>query len=109
LASSLVLSLAVAAGVQAAAREPEAADNPALAQLKQALAATEAKEGRTSPYLLPLIEEIARFRLRQGEFAEAAALRRRALDIALARFGSDSPSAAEAMVALALVGIDRRR
>ena len=109
LASSLVLSLAVAAGVQAAAREPEAADNPALAQLKQALAATEAKEGRTSPYLLPLIEEIARFRLRQGEFAEAAALRRRALDIAIARFGCDSPSAAEAMVALALVGIDRRR
>src|SRR5262249_34240229 len=109
LASSLVLSLAVAAGGQTAAREPEAADNPARAQLKQALAATEAKEGRTSPYLLPLIEEIARFRLRQGEFAEAAALRRRALDIAIARFGCDSPSAAEAMVALALVGIDRRR
>jgi tetratricopeptide (TPR) repeat protein len=58
---------------------------------------------------LPLIEEIARFRLRQGALAEAAELRRRALDIAIARFGCESASAAEAMVALALVAIDRRR
>lgn len=80
-----------------------------LTKLMRALTATEAKEGATSPYLLPLIEELARLRLRGGDFDEAAILRRRALRIAIARFGCDAPSAAEAMVALALVEIDRRR
>src|SRR5204862_1505672 len=106
----LVLSLILGAAVCASAvNQPGAAESSELARLAEALAATEAKEGPTSPYLLPLIEEIARFRLRQGDLAEAAALRRRALDIAVARFGCDSASAAEAMVALALVAIDRRR
>jgi len=106
----LVLSLILGAAVSASAvSEPGAAESSELARLAEALAATEAKEGPTSPYLLPLIEEIARFRLREGHLAEAAALRRRALDIAVARFGCDSASAAEAMVALALVAIDRRR
>ena len=106
----LVLSLILGAAVCASAvSEPGAAESSELARLAEALAATETKEGPTSPYLLPLIEEIARFRLRQGDLAEAAALRRRALDIAIARFGCDSASAAEAMVALALVAIDRRR
>jgi len=104
---SLALSLAlnVTAG-SAAAGEPDSAE---LGRLARALAETEAKEGANSPYLLPMIEEIARFRLRQGEFGETAELRRRALDIAIARFGCDSASAAEAMVALAMVHIDRRR
>lgn len=104
--ASLMLWLVLGA---AAASEPSATEHSELTRLAEALAATEAKEGPTSPYLLPLIEEIARFRLRQGDLAEAGELRRRALDIAIARFGSDSASAAEAMVLLALVAIDRRR
>src|SRR5207237_6104758 len=60
------------------------------------------------PYLLPVIEEIAQLSASHGALSEAAALRRRALDIAVTRFGADSPSAAEAMVALAQIDIDRR-
>jgi tetratricopeptide (TPR) repeat protein len=104
---ALSIALCAAAGLLPAG-EPRAADGDGLARLTRTLAAMEAKEGSTSPYLLPLIEEIAQLRLRRGEFAEASALRRRALDIAIARFGSDSPSAAEAMVAVVLVAIDRR-
>jgi len=105
---ALSIGLCAAAGLSPAA-EPRTADSDGLAQLARVLAAMEAKEGAASPYLLPLIEEIAEFRLRNGELAEAEALRRRALNIAITRFGSDSPSAAEAMVAVALVDIDRRR
>src|SRR5438105_14315037 len=104
MAAAMCLSLTGAAAPAA----DHAADRAAtLAELTRALAATEQKEGNTSPYLLPLLEEIARLRLRDGELAEARALRRRALDIAVGRFGSDSPSAAEAMAALAAVDIDR--
>jgi tetratricopeptide (TPR) repeat protein len=85
------------------------ADEAAVARLTHALAAAEAHDGRTSPYLLPVIEELAQAQLRGGALGEAAALRRRALDIAIAAFGCDSPSAAEAMAALAMLDIDRRR
>src|SRR5207244_4383304 len=84
-------------------------DDAAIERLSRALAAGEAQDGKTSPYLLPVIEELAQARLRDGALAHSAALRRRALDIAVAAFGCDSPSAAEAMAALALVAIDRRR
>ena len=104
---ALSIGLCTAAALLPAA-EPGAVESEGLTKLTRALAATEAKEGATSPYLLPLIEEIAELRLRDGELAEAGALRRRALNIAIARFGSGSPSAAEAMVAVALVDIDRR-
>ena len=86
-----------------------AADEGALARLTGALAAAEARDGKTSPYLLPVIEQLAQARLNEGALGEAAALRRRALAIAITAFGCDSASAAEAMVALALVHIDRRR
>jgi hypothetical protein len=85
------------------------ADEGAVARLERALAAGEAQDGRTSPYLLPVIEELAQAHLRDGALGDAAALRRRALDIAVAAFGCDSASAAEAMAALALLDIDRRR
>lgn len=85
------------------------AEEAAAAALSRALVATEAKKGKTSPYLLPVIEELAQLRLREGELGEAAALRRRALDIAIKNFRADSASAAEAMAALATVEIDRRR
>jgi Tfp pilus assembly protein PilF len=105
---ALSIGLGAANGLLPAA-EAGAAGSGKLTQLTGALAAMEAKEGATSPYLLPLIEEIAELRSHNGELAEAGALRRRALNIAISRFGSDSPSAAEAMVAVALVDIDRRR
>jgi tetratricopeptide (TPR) repeat protein len=98
------VGLWLAAG--AALADPVGGD--ALAQMMRALAAAEAKEGKTSPYLLPVLEEIAQLRQRNGELSEAATLRRRALDIAVTRFGAESPSAAEAMVALAQIGIDQR-
>src|SRR6266852_3669710 len=85
------------------------ADDGAIARLTSALAAGEARDGRTSPYLLPVIEELAQAHRRDGTLGEAAALRRRALDIAVAAFGCDSASAAEAMAALAMLDIDRRR
>src|SRR6266566_2469523 len=85
------------------------AEELSAAALTRALAAAEAREGKTSPYLLPVIEQLAQFRLREGDLGEAAALRRRALDIAIRRFGSASAGAAEAMAALAAVEIDRRR
>lgn len=85
-----------------------AADD-AVARLTNALAAAEAEEGRTSPYLLPVIEQLAQAELRAGAFNQAAAARRRALDIAVHAFGCDSASAAQAMAALALVDIDRGR
>jgi hypothetical protein len=99
------VGLWLAAG--AALADPVGGD--ALAQMMRALAAAEAKEGKTSPYLLPVLEEIAQLRQRNGELSEAAALRRRALDISVTRFGAESPSAAEAMMALAQIGIDQRR
>jgi len=86
-----------------------AAEEASAAALARALAAVEAKKGKTSPYLLPVIEQLAQVQLREGELGEAAALRRRALAIASKRFGSGSASAAEAMVALASVEIDRQR
>jgi tetratricopeptide (TPR) repeat protein len=85
------------------------AEEISAAALTRALAAAETQEGKSSPYLLPVIEQLAQVRLREGELGEAAALRRRALDIAVERFGNDSASAAAAMAALAAVDIDRRR
>src|SRR5258707_544885 len=95
--------------IAAAAVSHGRADESTVARLTQAPAAGEADGGRTSPYLLPVIEELAQAHLRDGTLGEAAALRRRALDIAITAFGCDSASAAEAMAALAVLDIDRRR
>ena len=83
--------------------EPSAAESSELARLAEALAATEAKEGKTSPYLLPVIEQIARFRLRQATWPRrrrCAGARSTSRSRASA---ATSASAAEAMVALALL------
>jgi tetratricopeptide (TPR) repeat protein len=93
----------------ALAGSPGAAEDGAIERLSKALAAGEAEDGKASPYLLPVIEELAQAQLRDGALAQSTALRRRALDIAVAAFGSESPSAGEAMAALAVVDIDRRR
>ena len=93
--------------VFAASRAP--ADEGAVARLTRTLAAEEAQDGKTSPDLLPIIEELAQAQRQDGALGAAAALRRRALDIAVAAFGGDSASAAGAMTALAMLDIERRR
>jgi len=74
-----------------------------------ALAAGEAQNTKTSVRLLSVIEGLAQVQQRNGALDEAEALRRRGLDIAASAFGCDSLRAAEAMAALALTDIDRRR
>lgn len=91
------------------ASTPGQADDGTVARLTRALAVGEAKEGRASSYLLPVLEELAQAQLRDGALDEAAALRRRALNIAVVAFGCNSARAGEAMTALALTDIDRRR
>lgn len=91
------------------AATPASAEETAAARLNQVLAAAEAKNGKASPYLLPVIEQLARVHLLDGALAEVAALRRRALDIAVAAFGCDSATAGEAMMSLAMLDLDRRR
>jgi tetratricopeptide repeat protein len=88
---------------------PGVAEEASAAALTRALARAEAREGKASPYLLPVIEQLAQVQLREGALGEAASLRRRALVIAAKKFGGASASAAEAMAALAAVEIDRRR
>jgi len=88
---------------------PGQAGDDGAARLARALAAMEADYGKSSPALLPALGELAEARRRGGDLAEAAALRRRGLGIALAAFGGESPRTAQAMAELALVHIDRRR
>jgi len=58
--ASIALSIGLcAAAMRLPAAEPGAVESDGLAQLTRALAAMEAKECATSPYLLPLIEELA--------------------------------------------------
>ena len=88
---------------------PGRADESAAARLAATLAAKEAREGKSSPYLLPVIEELAQAHWRDGDLAAVDALRRRALGIAIGAFGCESASAAAAMASLAVLYIDRRR
>lgn len=88
---------------------PGQADKAAVERLTRVLAAAEEQDGKASPRLLPVIAELAEAQSRDGALAGAAALRRRALDIAVAAYGSGSPRAATAMVALALLDIERQR
>jgi tetratricopeptide (TPR) repeat protein len=97
-----VVALAALAGL------PARAEESVIARLTHQLAAKEAADGKTSPYLLPAIEQLAEAHLFGGGFDAALALRRRALDIAVGALGCDSAMAAEAMVSLAMLDIDRR-
>src|SRR5438067_9336598 len=60
----------------AALLSPGWAEESAVARLAEALATAEARDGKTSPYLLPVIEELAQAQLRDGSLGEAAGLRR---------------------------------
>ena len=87
---------------------PSRAEESVVARLERQLAAKEAVDGKASLYLLPVIEQLAQVHLLGGRFDAARALRRRALDIAIKAVGCDSTKAAEAMVSLAMLDIDRR-
>jgi tetratricopeptide (TPR) repeat protein len=93
----------------AAALAHAAAAEETAAALSRALAAAEAEHGDASADLLPVIHPLAQLRLRRGELQEAAALRRRALDIALRSFGRDSAATAMPIAALAEVYMAERR
>src|SRR5579862_9125611 len=93
----------------ALAGSPALVGEGTVARLEHNLAGAEARDGTASPQLLPVIAELARARVLEGALGEAAALRRRALDIAVTAFGCDSPNAGAAMTALAALDIDRGR
>lgn len=57
---------------------------------------------------LPVLEARAMAEWRAGDLVKAAALRRRALDLAVRSFGPGSARAGEAMAALARTDVDRR-
>lgn len=86
-----------------------AASDDGIAGLPRALATPEKSLGISSPTVLPALDRLAKQRQRDGDLAAAAALRRRALRIAIAAFGQGSPRTAEALAHLAQVQIDRRR
>jgi tetratricopeptide (TPR) repeat protein len=90
-----------------AACEALAADGSSVAGLSRALAAAETRSGNASPQLLPLLDQLAGAQTDGGALADAAKLRRRALKIALATYGGDSPNAANAMTALAQIELLR--
>ena len=77
--------------------------------LARSLATTERRLGPAAPDLLPILSSLAQIRFEQAEFAEATALRRRSLRIAIAAYGSASLQAADAMAALARLYIELRR
>jgi tetratricopeptide (TPR) repeat protein len=79
------------------------------AALTHGLSEAERRFGPTAPELLPMLGSLAQFRYEQAAFAEATALRRRALKIAIASYGSGSLPEAEAMAALARLYIEQRR
>jgi hypothetical protein len=103
-AAALMMLAVATTGVAAAARPADEATG-----LTQHLTAAEHQDGPTSPALLPILAPLAQLRFEQGELAEATALRRRSLKIAIAADGSVSIPAAEAMGALAHLYIERRR
>ncbi|HEX5453898.1 MAG TPA: tetratricopeptide repeat protein [Stellaceae bacterium] len=97
--SGLILSLGTALGAM-----PPLAGDAALARLAQA----EALHGKSSPELLPIIGELAASQMQSGALAKAAHLRRRALDIVVAAYGSGSVRAAAAMAAIARIDLARQ-
>lgn len=106
-AAALVAFAAVR--VIASAAGPTAVHADAGADLARALAAAEERAGPAAPELLPILASLAQLRFERAELAQATALRRRSLKIALAAYGSGSVQAAEAMAALARLYIEQHR
>jgi tetratricopeptide (TPR) repeat protein len=78
-------------------------------QLSRSLIAAERQYGPLAPELVPILSPLAQLRFEQAELAEAAALRRRALKVAIAAYGGGSAPAAEAMAALAHLYVENHR
>lgn len=97
----------VAIGVFASAAA--AAEGGSVAALSKTLAAEENRSGLASPHLLPLLDRLAGAQFDDGELADAADSRRRALKIVVRAYGAASTDAADAMVALANVELLRHR
>ncbi len=90
--------------------DPRASAQPdRSAVLARSLAAAEKRLGPGDPNLLPILAPLAQLRFESADLDEATALRRRALKIAIAAYGSSSVPAAEAMASLARLYIDLRR
>jgi tetratricopeptide (TPR) repeat protein len=90
--------------------DPPASTQPdRSAMLARSLAAAEKRLGPCNPSLLPILAPLAQLRFEGADINEATALRRRALKIAIAAYGSSSVVAAEAMASLAGLYIDLRR
>jgi hypothetical protein len=80
-----------------------------IAALSKTLAAEESRSGIASPHLLPLLDRLAGAQFDDGELADAADSRRRALKIVVRAYGGNSSNAADAMIALAGVELLRHR
>ena len=102
-----VLALALLAALAGSQRA--AADDATTAGLHKTLAIAEARTGRLSPQLLPLLDRLAGAQFDDGALADAAESRRRALRIALAAYGPGSLDVAQAMVALAELRVLERQ
>jgi tetratricopeptide (TPR) repeat protein len=85
------------------------ADAGTTSRPSQVFGAAQATGDVDSPALLPSLEATAQAQGRAGNFAQVTALRRRALRIALAALGHESPAAVRAITVLAGVYIDCRR
>ena len=94
---------------QLRADPPVPAQRALSAALERSLAAAEERLGPTNPNLLPILAPLAQLRFEDADIAGAIALRRRALKIALAAYGSASVPGAQATAALARLYIDLRR
>src|SRR3954464_11724126 len=78
-------------------------------RLAEAFGTAQVTEDADGPALLSQLDATAHTLWRAGDLAQEAALRQRALRIALAAFGPESLATAQAITALALAHIDRRR
>jgi tetratricopeptide repeat protein len=107
-AMGVAIGLALAAAGLGAVGKACAADLlEDAAALQRTIDAAEAREGATSPGLLPLLDRLAHMRFEEGDLAAATAADRRGLKIAIAAFGANSARAAEAMTALARAELDQ--
>jgi tetratricopeptide (TPR) repeat protein len=104
---AVLLRLLLAQQLKADPPSPTEPDRSAV--LARSLAAAEKRLGPGNPNLLPILAPLAQLRFESAEIDEATALRRRALKIAIAAYGSSSVRAAEAMASLARLYIDLRR
>jgi tetratricopeptide (TPR) repeat protein len=86
-----------------------AGEGETVTRLTHGLAQAESRSGAASPLLLPLLDRLAGAQFDDGDLAQAAAMRRRALKIALSTFGGNSVQAATAMTMLARLHTERHR